>query len=190
MDGRNRLFWFFAFEGLNDSQPATDITTVPTDAERNGDFSALLGLGPQYQLYNPFTGVLNGNTIVRQPFTNNVIPRNMLNPVALAYLQFFPEPNLQGDATGFHNYINNASSVDDFNNQLARLDYNISDRSRLAVDLRHNYRSQVKNNYFGNAATRTRRSGTWSRTSGITPSRQAPTCASTGSTTSRTAKRE
>jgi hypothetical protein len=39
-DGRGRLFWFFAYEGLKDSQPNTDFTTVPTDAERQGDFSA------------------------------------------------------------------------------------------------------------------------------------------------------
>jgi hypothetical protein len=155
VDGRNRLFWFFAWEGLKDSQPATDITTVPTDAERAGDFSALLKLGPQYQIYNPFNAFLNGNTIVRHPFQNNIIPAKLLNPVSVAYLQFFPEPNLPGDATGFHNYINNAASVDDFDNELGRVDYNISDRSRLAIGVRHNYRSQVKNNYFGNAATGT-----------------------------------
>ncbi len=152
---RNKLFWFFAWEGLDDSQPATDITTVPTDAERNGDFSALLNLGPQYQIYNPFSGTLVANTIMRQPFTNNVISPKLLNPVALAYMKFFPEPNLPGDATGFHNYINNASSVDGFDNELGRVDYNISDRSRVTFGVRHNYRSQVKNNYFNNPATGT-----------------------------------
>ena len=151
----NKVFWFFAWEGLNDSQPATDITTVPTDAERAGDFSALLKLGPQYQIFNPFSGTLVGNTIGRQPFGNNIIPPNMLNAVASAYLKFYPEPNLPGDATGFHNYINNASSVDGFDNELGRVDYNVSDRSRLTFGMRHNYRSQAKNNYFNNAATGT-----------------------------------
>jgi hypothetical protein len=44
-NGRNKLFWFFAFEKLDDSQPNTKFLTVPTDAERQGDFSALLKLG-------------------------------------------------------------------------------------------------------------------------------------------------
>jgi hypothetical protein len=152
---RNKLFWFFAWEGLDDSQPTTNITTVPTDAERAGNFSALLQLGPQYQIYNPFSGTLAGNTVARSTFANNVIPNQLLNPVALSYLKFFPEPNLPGDATGFHNYINNAPSVDGFDNELGRVDYNISDRSRLMLTLRHNYRSQVKNNLFNNQATGT-----------------------------------
>jgi hypothetical protein len=154
-DGRNKLFWFLALEGLNDSQPATNLTTVPTDAERHGDFSALLKAGPQYQLYNPFTGTQSGTTISRQPFANNVIPTNMLNPIALAYLSYYPEPNMAGDATGFQNYINNAPSTDSFDNELGRIDYNTSARSRLSVDVRHNFRDQVKNNFFSNIASGT-----------------------------------
>ncbi len=154
-DGRNKMFWFLALERLNDSQPATNLTTVPTDAERNGDFSSLLKLGPQYQLFNPLTGTLNGSTINRQPFQNNVIPGNMINPIAQAYLKYYPEPNLSGDATGFDNYINNAPSTDGFDNELGRVDYNTSSRSRLSVDVRHNFRNQVKNNFFTNIASGT-----------------------------------
>ena len=154
-DGRNKLFWFLALERLTDSQPATNLTTVPTDAERQGDFSKLLALGPQYQLFNPFSATMNGSTIVRQPFTNNVIPSKFLNSVALAYLKYYPEPNVAGDPTGFQNFINNAPSTDDFNNELGRVDYNTSSRSRLTVDVRHNFRSQLKNNYFNNIASGT-----------------------------------
>src|SRR5712692_9754345 len=41
-DGRNRIFWYFAWEGINDSLPEPITTTVPTEAERKGNFSALL----------------------------------------------------------------------------------------------------------------------------------------------------
>lgn len=92
--GRNKLFWFFAYEGLKDSQPAPAILTVPADAERRGYFSALLAAGSQYQIYNPFTAVLNGTVITRSPFPNNIIPRNLLNPIAQAYLKLYPEPNV------------------------------------------------------------------------------------------------
>lgn len=154
-DGHNKLFWFAAAEGLKDSQPTTDLSTVPTDAERRGDFSALLALGPQYQLYNPFMSGLNGTTITRQPFPNNVIQSNLLNPIALAYLKYYPEPNLPGDKSGFQNYINNAPSTDNFNSELGRVDFNTSARSRLSVDVRRNLRTQLKNNFFNNPSTGT-----------------------------------
>ena len=154
-NGRNRLFWFFAYEGVKDSQPSPSILTVPTDAERGGDFSALLPLGSQYQIYNPYSGVLGGSTtITRSPFPNNVIPTSMLNPVALAYMKFYPEPNVTVGvpATGVGNYSSGATTVDNYNNEFGRLDWNMSDRSRLFIDVRNAAYTQVKNNYFANAA--------------------------------------
>lgn len=152
-NGRNKLFWFFAWEGLKDSQPNTDFTTVPTDAERNGDFSALLKISPSYQIYNPYTGVLSGSTVTRQPFPGNIIPKNLLNPIAQAYLKFFPEPNVAGQANGFDNYGNTSTTNDNYSNELGRIDYNMSDRSRMFFNVRHNDEFQTKNNYFGNIAT-------------------------------------
>ena len=95
-DGRNKLFWFFAYEGLPDSQPATTFLTVPTDAEKQGNFSALLAApnGSQYQLYDPASAVQNGTTITRTPYAGNVIPQSQLNPIALNYLKFYPQPNV------------------------------------------------------------------------------------------------
>ncbi|HLH40441.1 MAG TPA: carboxypeptidase-like regulatory domain-containing protein [Bryobacteraceae bacterium] len=158
-NGRNRLFWFFAFEKLNDAQPnnstlgnsTSNYTTVPTDAERKGDFSAL-----NYTLYNPFSAVLNGSTVTRQPFPNNMIPANLLNPVAIAYLKYYPEPNTTPlGANGFENYVSGFLSTDAYDNELGRVDYNMTDRSRLFFDIRHNNRVQAKNNYFNNIATGT-----------------------------------
>jgi hypothetical protein len=42
---KDKVFFFFAYEGLKDSQPATTTTTVPTAAEENGDFSQTLAAG-------------------------------------------------------------------------------------------------------------------------------------------------
>src|SRR5581483_7081233 len=82
-NGKDKLFWFFAWEGLKDADPANspletgnpiNYATVPTPAERNGDFSSLLALGSSYQLYNPFsTTTVNGVT-TRAPFAGNRIP--------------------------------------------------------------------------------------------------------------------
>ena len=153
-NGKDKLFWFFAYEGLKDSQPNTTFLTVPTDKERQGDFSELLKVNSSYQLYNPFTAVLNGTTVTRSPYTNNIIPTNQLNPVALALLKYYPQPNISASRSdGFNNYGNTAPTTDDYNNQLARVDYNMSDRNRMFLDVRRTGYMQVKNNYFGNLST-------------------------------------
>ncbi|HEY3742499.1 MAG TPA: TonB-dependent receptor [Bryobacteraceae bacterium] len=152
-DGRNKLFWFFAWEGLKDSQPNTTFLSVATDAERRGDLSDLLKLGSPYQLYNPYAATLNGSTITRQPFTSNIIPGSLINPIATAYLKLMPEPNLPGQAGGFDNFGTTAGTPDNFSNELGRLDYNATQRDRLFFDVRHTDYIQSKNNYFADAAT-------------------------------------
>ncbi len=153
-NGRNRLFWFFAYEGLKDGQPAPALLTVPTDAERQGNFSSLLAAGSQYQLYDPFSAVQNGTTITRSPIPGNILPAGYLNPIAQAYMKFYPEPNVTVGVspTGVNNYSTNATTIDNYNNEFGRLDWNMSDRSRLFFDVRNAAETQIKNNYFGNPA--------------------------------------
>ena len=177
-NGKDKLFWFFAWENLDDAQPTADITTVPTAAEGQGDLTTLMGSS---QLYNPYSGVLSGGTITRQPFQCdasgnplppnltpgpgfgtqaagtpcNKIPTALLNPIAQAYLKFYPAANATGMADGFDNYLNQNTSADTFDNELGRLDYNMSPRSHLFFDFRHNARVQEKNNYFSNISTGT-----------------------------------
>jgi hypothetical protein len=182
-DGRNKLFFFFAFEGLKDSQPNTYTTTVPTAAERTGDFSQLLAAGctggtytesatnglatcnsngkpDPNQIYDPFTATLNGSTITRQPVANNQLfaasgaPASV-NPVAAAYLKLIPLPNNTTGVgvDGQDNYITNAPSLDNYNSEFGRLDYNLSTSDHIFFDYRHNNRTQTKNNYFGNGTT-------------------------------------
>jgi hypothetical protein len=163
-NGKNKVFWFFAFEGLRDSDPANapaeggpTVITVPTAAERKGDFSALLApslnkAGTFYEIYDPLSGVANGSRTNRTPFPNNIIPANMLNPIALNYLQLYPAPNIAGRADGFANFGVTAPDTDTYNNELGRMDFNLSDRNKLSYDFRHNYRLQNKDNFFRNAA--------------------------------------
>jgi hypothetical protein len=63
---------------------------VPTQAQRNGDFS-----GTGVQLVNPRTG---------QPFANNQIPASQMDPAALALLGFIPLPNVPGTGNNAQNY--------------------------------------------------------------------------------------
>lgn len=183
-NGRDKMFWFFAWEGLKDSTPNTQIDTVPTAAEDSGDFSQTLtagcnkGQGGPYtinasgvaicndtgkadpnQLYNPFTATTSGSNVNRSPIVNNQLTTvtPSFNSIALNYLKLFPAPNDTTDATaaGQDNYISNAPSIDNYDNEFGRLDYNLRSNDHVFFDMRHNYRLQVKNNYFGNGATGT-----------------------------------
>ena len=152
-DGRNKVFWFFGLEDINDSFPEPLTTTVPTAAERNGDFSALRALGANYQIYDPTTGVLQGGRISRQPFANNVIPASRLSSIAKNYLQFWPAANQAGSNDGQNNYLANSVRRDTYNGELGRIDFNASDRHKMFWDYRHNDRIEDRNNRFQNIAT-------------------------------------
>ena len=151
IDGKNKLFWFFAFEGMKDGQPNPVFLTIPTPAERTGDLSQILA-ADKNQLYDPYSAVTSGTTITRSPIPGNLIPASELNPVAQADLKFYPAPSTTGTADGQQNFGNAATSNDNFNNEIGRLDYNMTDRNRLAFNVRKTDYSQVKNDYFNNVA--------------------------------------
>src|SRR5204863_515029 len=77
-NGRNKTFFFYAWEENRFASPSTtsgQTSSVPTPAEKVGDFSALLALGSRYQIYNPFTTVaIAGGRFQRDPIPGNIIP--------------------------------------------------------------------------------------------------------------------
>jgi len=82
---RNRLFFFGYYEGYRNRQGVTKTATVPTPAERAGDFSALQDPSTGNQLINFLTG---------QPYPGNRIPSSMFNPVSQRVLEFYPLGNV------------------------------------------------------------------------------------------------
>lgn len=154
-NGRNKLFWFFGFEGIKQSEPEPTFSTVPTQEMRNGDFSGLLRLGTNYQIYDPATAVNVNGVITRQPFPGNIIPANRLSPVARAIINNVPLPNQPGvvGVNGFNstnNYFNNAVRADNFTGYLGRLDWNVNEKHKLFWSFRQNDRVENRGNRFGN----------------------------------------
>jgi len=84
---------FLTLSGTRSSSPLDDYATVPTDAERGGDFSAS-GLPA---IYDPTT-----QTQFTSNGTANVIPSARIAPQAAALLAYFPEPNLPGTTQNYH----------------------------------------------------------------------------------------
>jgi hypothetical protein len=107
-NGHNRTFFFYSFEQFRQIETRSGLLqTMPTDRMRNGDFGeALTGrvlatdpLGRpimENAIYDPrTTRVVNGQ-VVRDPFPNNVIPRELLDPVALKIQEFIPKATRPG----------------------------------------------------------------------------------------------
>ncbi|MEK7405973.1 MAG: carboxypeptidase regulatory-like domain-containing protein [Acidobacteriota bacterium] len=154
LDGRNRVFVYFAYEGIKDSIPRPVTSTAPTAPERNGDFSQLLALGASYQIYDPQTGVREGARVRRQPFARNIIPENRVSPIARNYLEFYPLPNQPGRPDGLDNFLSNTNGeVNGFQSELGRIDFNPSQRHKLFFNYRFNERLGDGGNNLGKSIT-------------------------------------
>jgi Carboxypeptidase regulatory-like domain len=149
LNGRDKVFFFFTYEGMKNDRPSPQSLTVPTPAEINGDFSALLKAGSSYQIYDPDTGTAAGPRINRQPLAGNLIPAPRFNAVAKNFLKFFPAPNQPGLIDGQNNYLSANVEHNIYNNELGRMDFNISNRQKLFFDVRHNERGINAQNALG-----------------------------------------
>ncbi len=155
-DGRGRTFFMYGFEGIHESRPRNNGTpTVPTEKMRNGDFSELLALGSQYQIYNPFTRrAIAGGRFQQDPFPGNIIPQNLINPVARASLEYFAHPLTAGNADGTSNFQNPSLPEDiKYANNTIRIDHNLTDKQRMYGRFSWYDRNSNYNNYFDNLAT-------------------------------------
>jgi hypothetical protein len=105
-DAGPRTSFFLNYSGNRSSNAYSQYSTVPTLAERGGDFSSVTT-----PLLDPVT---------HQPFTGNQLPGSRIDPAALSLLRFIPEPNLPGDRLNFHYSTTSATSSDDINFRLIR----------------------------------------------------------------------
>jgi hypothetical protein len=132
--GRNRTFFFAAYEGLRRGSATSLTTTVPTEAQRNGDFSRLLNSSGQLiTIYDPTTTVAQGSGFVRQAFPQNIIPGNRIDKVGKNIAAYFPLPNRPGSIAGANNYFASGTAVLNTNILDAKVDEILNDRSRFFV---------------------------------------------------------
>jgi hypothetical protein len=91
-NGHDRTFFLAGFERHFENSGTNSVrTTVPSEAMYNGDFSFGGQTGPApLPIYNPFTTRQSGSTWVRDPFPGNIIPKNLLDPVAVNFLSRNP----------------------------------------------------------------------------------------------------
>jgi trimeric autotransporter adhesin len=111
--GGTKTFYFINYNGKRGENPFDQFSTVPTVAERSGDFSALLNptspQQPPVQLYNPYTNL---------PIPGNILENAGLSidPIAQGLLEYIPLPNVPGvTRLNFHFVTAANTSSDDLN---------------------------------------------------------------------------
>jgi hypothetical protein len=137
IDGRNKLFFFHSYEGYRDILPARQVLTIPTAAEKRGDFSQrLTAAGQVIQIYDPYsTAAVPGqaNRYTRAPFAGNLVPTSRMDPVAVNLVKYYPDPNTtpSNALTNAQNYVASPSGKNRQNMWTVKSDYNIRDGQRL-----------------------------------------------------------
>jgi hypothetical protein len=120
--GKDKLFFFWSQELTGSTGSQSSIVTVPTQLERNGDFSQ-----------SPFaTTVKDPST--GAPFPNKTIPGNLINPLSQKLLNIFPLPNALNAAVtnNQYNYNTGQESIDFSLDEITfRTDYNVSNKLRV-----------------------------------------------------------
>ena len=167
-DGRNRTFFFVSEQSVRTPSSQGGTLSVPTDAMRQGIFTGWSsgaggGVGQAVTIYDPTTNGPNAAcpssqpNCFRQPFPDNVIPQNRIDPVAKKLMSFWPEPNCASCITNTALQTNNWKVQGVANNPYdqvdTRLDQNFSEKFRMFA--RYSNQSGVSTdfNWFGNVGT-------------------------------------
>jgi hypothetical protein len=132
---KNKIFFFGDWEGYKYAVPYTVLTSVPTAAMRSGDFS-----GTVDTIYNTATTVCTvaggtlgdcpGNKYASQAWPNDSLPQSAIVADGADLVNLFPMPNVAG-ASYLDNYVASAPDEYTVNQPEARLDYNLTDHTRL-----------------------------------------------------------
>lgn len=134
---KNRAFFFANYDGFRFTQGAQpSFLSIPTPAERAGDFSALLPV----MIYNPLTTDCSHGPCTRQPFSGNKIPPSLISAISKSFQQYLPDPvngNLQ------NNYLGTVPVGYHDNNTTDKVDFNINERNSAYVLFSHGHRSQT-----------------------------------------------
>ncbi len=143
---RDKVFFFTGFEYYFQTLDTGLLgATVPTPNMRNGNFSpaelARLGNktasgGAPSQLKSTLTSGPNA------PYPGGIIPSAAIDPTGQGLMNLFPLPNTDPNANGGYNYVSDAVFDQNSWQWMSRVDYNISDNTKLYV--RYNLQKEVQ----------------------------------------------
>ncbi|MFN0107041.1 MAG: carboxypeptidase regulatory-like domain-containing protein [Bryobacteraceae bacterium] len=127
---KDKTFFFGNWEQYDYRRSTSPIGTMPTERQRAGDFSDLLGTNGQLiPIYDPATT----SGLTRQLFPGNRIPANRIDAVSLKINDFYPVPNRTptNAFTNANNFGNVASEVRSMRQYTGKIDHHFSDKNSL-----------------------------------------------------------
>jgi outer membrane receptor protein involved in Fe transport len=120
---KNKLFFFGDYQLTDTRIPTVQRSSVPTDGQANGDFSA-----PGNKIiYDPAS--YNAATNTRTPFTNNKIPTTSMSSIGKSFALLYPAPNVPGATK--NNYIQEPTNQNRIDQGDGRLDYRMTENDQL-----------------------------------------------------------
>ncbi|HXB70233.1 MAG TPA: TonB-dependent receptor [Candidatus Acidoferrales bacterium] len=150
-NGRNKTFFLFSWEAIKQNIPNITLDTVPSVANRAGDFSSLHQTnGSPIVIYDPLSTGQGGGANIRLPFAGNQIPQSRFDPVALKLLDYVPLPNYPENPQGFQNSNPTAGILtkERYNAYTLKGDQYLSDTLRFSMSYVRNRRWQT-GPYYG-----------------------------------------
>ena len=140
----DKLFFFFAYEDYTQQvqDPSHDVfnSFVPTAAMRSGNFTAAY--------LNSYLGTSSPGGSVTGPATQNISNNNVatssgqlaassLSPIGINLLNLYPQPNVNPQVNNGSNYIYSETHSDQMLQIRPRIDWSISDNTKLFVSYNH-----------------------------------------------------
>jgi hypothetical protein len=158
--GKQKTFFFFAYDGTRNQDPRSGTRSVPTAAERTGDFSQSYtstvtnGIRTRVplQIYDPSSADSKG---ARTLYPGNKIPANQLSKVAQNILSYVPLPNVPSDGTSTdaNNYIPSSSRQNKMADISARGDHTWNNSHKSFVSLGWYHEDELSGDDFHNPST-------------------------------------
>lgn len=131
---RDKTFFFADYQGHRENAAgAAGILTVPTAAERAGDFSRTRAAnGNLVTIFDPLTTEFNGTNFTRLPFPGALIPADRQSKTGRNFAGFYPLPNRTGDTAALiNNFVFAPASYVNSDQYSARIDHRLSERNSL-----------------------------------------------------------
>ena len=140
---KNKIFFFFSYEYIDNHSPTTEFGAVPTAAQRQGDFSTTYysnaGVKTPITLYDPFSCTsahdhLHSRSVIGS-VGDSVIPSAEMDPIAKNLWQYINFPMLRATPLRGPTITTPASGtgIGTLHELTSRVDYNISNTSRITV---------------------------------------------------------
>jgi hypothetical protein len=139
-NGRNRTFFFTAYEALRLRSEATRAITMPTEAMRGGDFSGLVDAqGRRFTIYDPWSTAGRDQNWSRVPFVGNRIPTTRQSPLSKSLYAITPLPTQPAvNPLVAENWFGTGFSNRNDWTLTSRVDHQLSEKDRMFFRYSHN----------------------------------------------------